>query len=69
MGSHPPNVGHSSAKMAHKPYFRVFSQQMTPPPLHVQQDILLGGVGGELVAGFYVSSTRLHAQDWLGENG
>jgi hypothetical protein len=69
VGSPAPAVGHSAAKTARIPYFRFFSQQMTPPPRHVQQDILLGGVSEEKMAGFYAASTQLDAQDWLGENG
>jgi hypothetical protein len=55
--------------MAQMPYFRFFSQQMRPPPNHVQQDVLSGGVGGEQMAGFYPASTLLHTQDWLSGNG
>ena len=69
MGSHAPAAGHSASKMAQMPYFRFFSQQMRPPPNHVQQDVLLGGVGGERMAGFYPASTLLHTQDWLSGNG
>jgi hypothetical protein len=68
-GSHAPAAGHSAAKMAHIHYQRYFNQQMRPPPRHVQQAVLVGGVSEEKMAGFDAASTLLHTQDWLSENG
>jgi hypothetical protein len=69
MGSHAPAAGHSAGEMAQIHYSRFFSPQMRPPPSHVQQAVLVGGVGEEIMAGFDAASTLLHAEDWLVENG
>jgi hypothetical protein len=34
-----------------------------PPPRHVQQAVLVGGVSEEKMAWFYAASTLLHAED------
>lgn len=68
MGSHAPAAGHSDSKMAQIHYHRFFSQQMRPLPLHVQQAVLVGGVTGEMMAGFDAASTLLRVKDWLSEN-
>ena len=57
----PHNVGYSAAERAQSPYSRSFSPQMRPPPDHVQQAILVGGVSEEKMAGFYPASKPLHA--------
>jgi len=49
--------------------YRFLSQQMRPPPRHVQQAILVVGVSEELMPGLDAASTLLHAEDWLVENG
>jgi hypothetical protein len=49
--------------MAQIHYQRYFNQQMRPPPRHVQQAVLVGGVSEEKMAGFYAASTLLHADD------
>jgi hypothetical protein len=48
--------------MAQFHYYPHFSQQIRPPPRHVQQAILVGGVSEEKMAGFYAASTLLHAE-------
>jgi hypothetical protein len=69
MGSHAPAAGHSASKMDQIHYQRYFNQQMRPLPRHVQQAVLVGGVRGEMMAGFNAASTLRHVKDWLPENG
>ena len=38
-------------------------------PDHLQQAVLVGGVGGELMPGLDTAGTLLHADGWLLENG